>query len=490
MSGHSAVSARQAGLAVARLGAWDSTWVTAYIRTLAMADGVCAFGGGVLAVLARPWSWGHPHHAPYLLFTGLLPVVWWVAVVLAGGYDRRFIGVGSDEFRRVAAAGVSVIAVIAFVAYAAKNEFARGYVVVALPSATASALAARYVLRKRLHRRRRYGACARRVVAVGYAASVMDLIIELRRETKHGLAIVGACLAEGPVLAEIAGVPVHGGLTGIPAAVASFEADTVAVLACPELGGHRLRELAWDLEETGTDLCLLPALLDVAVARTTVSPVAGLPMLQVDHPKLSGVRQFIKAEFDRVVALLALLLVSPLLGTAALAIKLSDRGPVLFRQTRVGRNGKTFTLYKFRSMVVDAEARRAQLEPRNEMNGVLFKIRKDPRLTPLGAWLRRWSVDELPQLLNVVWGQMSLVGPRPWRELPYQEAAIEHDYVRRRLAVKPGITGLWQVSGRADLPWEESLRLDVHYVENWSFLLDLRILWKTGRAVMRRSGAY
>jgi exopolysaccharide biosynthesis polyprenyl glycosylphosphotransferase len=472
------------------LAARDSAaWLNSYLRAVITADGVCAFGAAVAAMVARPWSWG-PHHVPYLIFTATLPLIWWAAVALAGGYNSRYVGLGTNEYRRVLVAGVSVIAIIAFVAYATKTEFARGYVVVALPTATMSALAARHALRMRLHRKRRYGACVRRVVAVGYAAAVMDLIIELRRETKHGLSVVGACLAEGPVLAEIAGVPVHGGLTGIPAAVASFEADTVAVLACPELGGRRLRELAWDLEETGTDLCLLPALLDVAVPRTTVSPVAGLPMLQVEHPKLAGLRQLIKSVFDRLAAAVALLLVFPLLAGAALAIKLSDRGPVLFRQSRVGRNGKSFMLFKFRSMVVDAEARRAQLEARNEMNGVLFKIRKDPRLTPLGAWLRRWSVDELPQLVNVLRGEMSLVGPRPWRELPYQEAAMEHDYVRRRLAVKPGITGLWQVSGRADLPWEESLRLDVHYVENWSFLLDLRILWKTGRAVMRRSGAY
>jgi len=489
VSGHTAVTA-QVRLAVRQLTARDSAaWLSSYLRTVVATDGACAFGGAIVAIVARPWSWG-PHHVPYLIFMATLPLLWWVAVALAGGYNTRYIGVGPNEFRRVLLAGVSVIAAIAFVAYATKNVYARGYVVAALPTATLFALATRYALRKRLHRRRRYGACLRRVVAVGYAASVMDLIIELRREASHGLSVVGACLAEGPVLTEIAGVPVHGGLTGIPAAVASFEADTVAVLACPELGGRRLRELAWDLEETGTDLCLLPALLDVAVARTTVSPVAGLPMIQVEHPRLAGVRQLIKSAFDRVAAALALLAVSPLLAGAAVAIKLSDSGPVLFRQTRVGRNGKSFTLYKFRSMVVDAEARRAQLEQRNEMNGVLFKIRKDPRLTPLGAWLRRWSVDELPQLVNVLRGQMSLVGPRPWRELPYQEAAREHDYVRRRLAVKPGITGLWQVSGRADLPWEESLRLDVHYVENWSFLLDLRILWKTGRAVMRRSGAY
>ena len=248
-----------------------------------------------------------------------------------------------------------------------------------------------------------------------------------------------------------------------------------------------MRELAWQLEETGTDLCVAPALLDVAGPRTTIRPVAGLPLLQVDHPELAGGKQVIKAVFDRAVAGLALILLAPLFAVIAVAIRLDDQGPVFFRQTRVGLDGRTFKLCKFRTMVVDAEQRLAQLEALNEGAGVLFKMRRDPRVTKVGAWLRRWSLDELPQLFNVLSGDMSLVGPRP--ALP-REVARYGDHMRRRLVVKPGITGLWQVSGRSGLPWEEAFRLDLRYVDNWSLALDLQILWKTWSAVIHGSGAY
>jgi len=215
--------------------------------------------------------------------------------------------------------------------------------------------------------------------------------------------------------------------------------------------------------------------------------VAGLPLLHVDHPEFTGAKQVVKEAFDKVLGMSALALLAPVFITVAVSIRLADGGPALFRQTRVGKDGRAFTVYKFRTMVLDAEDRKAQLTVSNEKDGVLFKIRNDPRITAIGAKLRRWSVDELPQLINVVRGDMSLVGPRP--ALP-DEAARYGDYVRRRLVVKPGITGLWQVNGRSDLSWEESVRLDLRYVENWSLVLDLQILWKTCSAVLRGSGAY
>ncbi len=286
---------------------------------------------------------------------------------------------------------------------------------------------------------------------------------------------------------EIAGVPVFGGLGNVTSAVGRFRADTVAVLACPEMNGIRLRELAWDLEKTGTDMYVAAALLDVAGPRTTIRPVAGLPLLHVDHAELSGGKQALKSMFDKISALAALILLAPLFAVITLAIRITDRGPVFFRQTRVGKDGDTFSVWKFRTMVVDAEQAKAELAAHNEADGALFKIRKDPRVTKTGGWLRRWSLDELPQLFNVLVGHMSLVGPRP--ALP-AEAAKYGDHMRRRLAVKPGLTGLWQVNGRSDLPWDEAVRLDLRYVENWSFALDLQILWKTWSAVIRGSGAY
>ena len=253
------------------------------------------------------------------------------------------------------------------------------------------------------------------------------------------------------------------------------------------MDGVRLRSLAWELEKTGTDMCVSPALLDVAGPRTTIRPTAGLTLLHVDHPQLSGFRLVLKGLFDRCAAAAALVMLAPVMAALAATVWLHDRGPALFAQVRVGKDGHSFRMYKFRTMVVNAEKQRADLQASNDSNGVLFKLRRDPRVTTVGAHLRRLSLDELPQLFNVFLGHMSLVGPRP--ALP-DEAALYAEHVRRRLVVKPGLTGLWQVNGRSDLSWEESVRLDLRYVENWSFALDLQILWKTISVLVRRSGAY
>jgi exopolysaccharide biosynthesis polyprenyl glycosylphosphotransferase len=324
-------------------------------------------------------------------------------------------------------------------------------------------------------------------VAVGHEAGVTDLIKELGRDKYHGMHVVAACLADPVGRDEIAGVPVFGGLSDVPTAVRSYGAAAVAVTACPEIDAARLRGLAWELEKTGTDLCVAPALLDVAGPRTTVRPTAGLTLLHVDHPQLSGARQAVKSLFDRIMAGFALVLLSPVFLALAVAIRLHDKGPAFFIQTRVGKDGHTFRIFKFRTMVVDAEKHLTALRASNEHDGVLFKMRRDPRITAIGARLRKWSMDELPQLFNVLLGDMSLVGPRP--ALP-AEAEQYADHVRRRLVVKPGVTGLWQVNGRSDLSWEESVRLDLRYVENWSFALDLQILWKTISVILRGSGAY
>jgi len=425
--------------------------------------------------------------AGYLAFTVTLPFLWLGSVAVAGGYDPRFIGVGSDEFRKILNAAVSLTAGVAIISYVGKLELARGYIVVALPCTAALDLAARYSLRKRLHRWRRGGYFMHRTVAVGHAGPVEDLVALLRRDNYHGLSVVAACVAGAQHQNEVAGVPICGGLDSVASVVDRFNADTVAVLACPEMNGTRLRELAWDLEKTGTEMCVASALLDVAGPRTTIRPVAGLPLLHVDHAELAGSKQVIKAAFDKISAVLALILLAPLFMAIALAIKITDHGPIFFRQTRIGRDGQTFTLWKFRTMVVDAESQKTQLLTHNDGNGALFKMRRDPRVTRVGAWLRRWSLDEFPQLFNVLFGNMSVVGPRP--ALPVEVAEYGH-HMRRRLAVRPGITGLWQVNGRSDLSWDEAERLDVRYVENWSLALDLQILWKTLSAVARGSGAY
>jgi exopolysaccharide biosynthesis polyprenyl glycosylphosphotransferase len=259
------------------------------------------------------------------------------------------------------------------------------------------------------------------------------------------------------------------------------------VLPCPELDGPALRRLGWGLEGTQAELLLAPAVTEIVGSRVRIRPVSGLPLLHMERPELRGVRRLTKEAFDRVSATLGLLLLSPLLVGIALAVTVTSRGPVLFRQERVGRDGRTFSMLKFRSMVVGADRMVDQLAADSDGNGILFKKRADPRVTRVGRVLRRYSLDELPQLINVLKGDMSLVGPRP----PLQREVEQYGHdMHRRFLVKPGLTGLWQVSGRSDLSWDDSVRIDVRYVENWSLAFDFMILWKTAGAVVRGSGAY
>ncbi|MCP9979546.1 sugar transferase [Actinomadura madurae] len=431
-------------------------------------------------------------NAPYVALTVVLPVVWVPTLVLCRAYQPRYVGVGYEEFHRVLRAGFILTATVAIVAYATKTEVARGYVVMALPLGTFLALVARYRLRKWLHKKRWNGECMRRVVAVGHRTSVADLIRLLQKKRYHGMDIVAVCLppalASGDdAVAEVEGVPVLGDFGQAAVVADRIGADSVAVLACPEMDGVALRRLAWQIERNDVELVVAPALMDVTGPRISIRPVSGLPLLHVEHPELDGGRKVLKGLFDRVAALAGIVLLSPLMALIAVLIKLSGNGPVLFRQTRVGRGGREFTVLKFRTMVQDAEARRLELLAANENDGVLFKIREDPRVTAVGRRLRRYSLDELPQLFNVLRGEMPLVGPRP--PLPEEVAQYGGD-VYRRLVVKPGLTGLWQVSGRSDLSWEESVRLDLRYVDNWTLALDLQIMWKTWSAVVRGSGAY
>lgn len=468
-------------------------WTRWYVRCALTTDFLVALLAASIAFAVRFGTSFSEYEMAYVAATGVLPVAWVLFAALHRAYDLRFIGVGSDEFRRVLNAGVTLTAAVAIASYASKTDIARGYVVLALPLATIADVAGRYLLRKHLHRLRRGGRCMGRVVVVGHEPAVGELVAQMRREHHHGMDVVGACLPRGAGDADAGqdalrpGVPVLGDFSEVALAVDVSGADTVAVLACVEMNGAALRRLAWQLEKAGTELIVAPGLMDVAGPRTSIRPIAGLPLLHVEHPELVGGRRLLKDLFDRTTAALLLLVLAPLLALVALAVRASGPGPVLFRQTRVGKDGQEFTLLKFRTMSTDAEARRAALEAGNEHDDVLFKMRADPRITPLGVWLRRYSLDELPQLVNVLGGQMSLVGPRP--PLPREVAQYGYD-VRRRLVVRPGLTGLWQISGRADLSWEESVRLDLRYVENWSLALDIVILWKTVGAVVRASGAY
>jgi exopolysaccharide biosynthesis polyprenyl glycosylphosphotransferase len=464
----------------------SAMWSREYRRRTAMSDFAIAAVCSTVAVVVR---FGGHLSLEYAMLCLALPLLWVVTLLLFGAYSVTSIGTGSDEFRKVLNAGFSLTAALAILSYAVNVELSREYLLLAMPTLTGADLCARLARRKRLHRRRASGQCMSTVLAVGPESAVADLVTELRRDTYHGLAVVAACLGGEPTSKVVAGVPVFGGLAvqDVVGAVRRSGADTVAVLSSSEIDSFTLRHIAWGLQETGTGLYVAPALLDVAGPRTTIRPTAGLTLLHVDHPEISGPRQVIKGLFDRVAAGAALVILAPLFFAVAVAIRVSDAGPALFVQTRVGKDGRTFRMYKFRTMVVDAERRLAELRARNDFDGVLFKMRNDPRITRVGSRLRKWSLDELPQLINVFKGEMSLVGPRP--ALP-DEAALYADHVRRRLVVRPGLTGMWQVNGRSDLSWEETVRLDLRYVENWSFALDLQILWKTVSVLLHGSGAY
>jgi exopolysaccharide biosynthesis polyprenyl glycosylphosphotransferase len=456
-----------------------------YVRQVAIADFSAAVVAAIAAVGVR---FGVSPNSRYLVLSVVLPLLWTLTLRVFGAYEWRFLGTGPDEFRRVLNAGLSLTGALALISYAVNNELSRLYLVISMQVIVVLDMVVRMGLRKRLHRLRQKGLCMSTVVAVGHESAVSQLICELRREPHHGLQVIAACLAGEPGTDKVAGVPVVGDLEDTASVVRNLNAGTVAVLSCPEMDGVKLRALAWELEKTGTDLCVAPALLDVAGPRTTVRPTAGMTLLHVDHPQLSGPRQVVKDLFDRCAAAFGLFALAPLMLAIAAIIKLSDNGPALFTQTRVGKGGETFKIYKFRTMVVNAEALLSEFREENEsVGGVLFKIRKDPRITAIGAKLRKSSLDELPQLINVLKGEMSLVGPRP--ALP-EEAAKYADHVRRRLVVKPGLTGMWQVNGRSELSWDESVRMDLRYVENWSFALDMQILWKTISVMLHGSGAY
>jgi exopolysaccharide biosynthesis polyprenyl glycosylphosphotransferase len=456
-----------------------------YLAALLVLDVLAAGVAAVAVVLARadaPVAGTAPRWSPLVLL-----VAWPLTLLLSDAYDARVCGVGSEEYRRTARAGLGLLALAGFASYAADLHLARDLVVLAVPALTAATLLLRFAARRQLHRLWARGRGTRKVVLVGRGGAVLDLAAQLRRETHAGLEVVGACVTT-PDRGRVAdtGVPV-GGLDEVVALVARTGADTVAVTTASETADEYLRALSWELEGTGVELLVAPGLVEVAGPRLHIRPLEGLPLLTVEQPRFEGWPRVFKAALDRTLAALALLLLAPVLVTVALAVKADSPGPVLYRQERIGRGGRPFQMLKFRSMVVDADRLLVDLHDSNVSDGLLFKMRQDPRVTPVGRWLRRYSLDELPQLLNVLTGSMSLVGPRP--PLP-REVARYTPPVSRRLLVKPGLTGLWQISGRSDLPWEETVRLDLRYVENWSLALDALILWKTGRAVLAGSGAY
>jgi exopolysaccharide biosynthesis polyprenyl glycosylphosphotransferase len=490
----SATPARIAGSGTAVVG--RTTWEKGFAWKLFALDVVASTLAIVTAMLLGLHSTTSMFHGSYglarLIADCILVLGWPAMLALSRAYELRYLGFGTEEFRFVISAAVRLLAGIAALVFLFDIAIYPAYVAYTIGVCLVASLLLRFLARKRLHHERTEGRYLRKVLVIGSTDHVQALADHLGSVQYAGLQIVGALGADSGPTPEPITSP-QGDITfvdpaeGVLGAIEAVGADTVALADSETLSGDDLRHLAWALEDTGIDLLVAPAVIDVAGPRIVIRPIGGLPLLYVEEPEFTGVSRLTKALVDRVIAFVGLvMLLIPFLITAV-AIKVTSRGPVFYRQRRVGIRGDEFNMLKFRSMVRDADKAVVDMADANEASGLMFKIKDDPRITKVGGFLRKHSIDELPQILNVLMGQMSLVGPRP--PLP-SEVADYGDDVRRRLLVKPGMTGLWQVSGRSDLSWDETVRLDLSYVENWSPVLDLQILWKTVPAVMHGHGAY
>lgn len=457
---------------------WTSQHTTYQIEMLAR-DVVLATGIPTLLLFVM-------HGVSLLqLSWGLMIGVLFIAMVaVERGYDKQVIGDGHLEFEAVLRGGVLSAAGLALLAVGLDVEVPRTIVFLALPLVVLVLITARHVARRALHKRRAAGESMRRTLVVGDASSITHVIDDLRGLPQYGYHIAGVCVPsfDGPL--PTLGVPVLGSVSDVVQVAVDGEFDVVIVTGS-ELSGQALRRLSWALQRTSTELVVAPGIVEVFGPRVTLEPTAGLSLIHVNAAESRRSRIITKRVFDSAFALGALLVLSPVLLATAIAVKVTSPGPILFKQTRVGKEGREFNMLKFRSMVVDAEEKLAELRAANQADGPLFKMDRDPRITKAGHFLRKHSLDELPQLINVIRGDMALVGPRP--PLPF-EVAQYRESARRRLLVKPGLTGLWQISGRADLAWEEAVKLDLRYVENWSIAFDLMILWRTVHVVVSGHG--
>lgn len=491
------LAARRLNLRVRELNA-RAVWQPYFARRVLATDALII----VLAVSFAQWArFGAQIDRDLLLAmrfsacSALLAALWLGVLGLHHSRLAPLLGSGMEEYRRVVGASFWTFGVLAIVALLARLDIARGYLALAFPVGTCGLLIGRKLWRLRVRELRCRGECQTLVLAIGDRAAVAVLASELMNDPGAGYVVIGAGI---PGEAEARGQVISIGDVAIPilgdendaldALGDSCAADTVALTDAEHFGCAGVQRLTWRLDASDVDLVVSPGLLDVAGTRLSMAPVAGMPLLRVEKPQYRGAKRFQKKVFDFGFALAALIGVSPLLFIAAIAIKLTSRGPVFYRSERIGLDGKPFTMIKLRSMVVDADARLSECLSSNEVDGgVMFKMREDPRVTRVGRILRRYSIDELPQFINVLKREMSVVGPRP----PLRREVETYDGdVRRKLLVKPGVTGLWQISGRSNLSWDESVRLDLSYVDNWSTVGDLAIILKTISVVARGEGAW
>jgi len=415
---------------------------------------------------------------------------WLTLLWLARTREPAVLGAGAAEYKRIGHATGLAFGILSTVFILAQLPGLRAQLLIAMPFGLVTLVFSRWLWRKWLIHEREHGECVSRVIVAGSRDDVEYVIEKLVGDPHHAYHVIGATTTDGlndpirigdhlyPVIGSIRSTATYGRATG---------ADAIVVASTPDDDRDFVRRLGWELEGTAAELVLCNRLTDVAGPRLSLRPLDGLPLVQVKIPEFEGGIHAIKRGMDVVLSLLALVPILLMTPVIALAIKLDSPGPVLFHQLRVGRDGRQFWMIKFRTMVVDAESSRDGLHAQNEGAGPLFKLKRDPRVTRVGAVLRKFSIDELPQFANVLRGDMSIVGPRP--PLPAEVTAYDGT-VYRRLYLKPGITGLWQISGRSDLSWEDSVRLDLRYVENWSIATDLMIMWRTAKVMIAPKGAY
>ncbi|MDX2376589.1 sugar transferase [Microbacterium sp. LRZ72] len=467
-------------------------WLSLYRRTLWVSDAIV-----VIAVMfATQYAWftltGEPVSRPvdsiepitYTWLSMALITGWLVALSISGSRSARTVGIGTLEYRKVISSTVYLFAALAIVSYLLSAPISRGYLLLAFPLGTALLLANRALWRRRLWSARRAGQAMSRVLVIGDDGESARIISELERTPEAGYHVVGIAGPGRRADFTSAGldVPFLGPVRDVDRMLERTGADTVIVASDAALGVEQVRKISWQLEAGRQHLIMVPSLTDIGGPRMHTRPVAGLPLMHVETPRYSGRQRVVKRTFDILGSAALLLVLAPLFAVLALLVKASGPGDVFYRQERIGKEGVPFGMIKFRSMIPDADAQLAGLLAGQGTEGTpLFKVENDPRITPIGRILRKYSLDEFPQLINVLKGDMSLVGPRPQRraEVEYYDSAAE-----RRLIVKPGMSGLWQVSGRSALGWDEALRLDLYYVENWTLLGDISILFRTFKAVV------
>lgn len=473
-------------------------WGVRYARLIAAVDAAVVVWATAGALIVRFGSSAtttivEESGVPYIFLSIGLAISWWSMLSLTGSRDARVIGHGTEEYKRVVSASFWLFGLIAIISYSLQFETARGYVGIALPSGLIGLLLARLVVRHLLHIERQHGKSMLRVLIVGGPSSADHLARSLKDQPLAGYTPVATYMPgakPGTELDSDLGLPTIGYSTDVGALVSAIQhlrPDAVALSSGVQLPPRTIRSLGWALADLRIRMIMAPALTDIAGPRIHTQPVAGLPLIHVTTPNLNRGQRVVKRSFDVLGAVALLVLLCPVFVILIVLIRLDSKGPVFFRQERVGTGGTRFEMYKFRSMVIDAEAQLHALREKSDGNEVLFKLKNDPRITRVGRLIRKYSLDELPQLVNVLGGSMSLVGPRP----PLASEVEKYDtHVHRRLLVRPGMTGLWQVSGRSLLSWEDTVRLDLYYVENWSLAGDITILLRTFRAVFRRHGAF